>query len=75
MEVRGRAAVSWNISWDGRVTRLDNGPRRPRWWKNEPKHDNGRNGSGRTILGNAPDPYPGAGAAPAADDGTAAGRR
>ena len=32
--------MSWNISNDGRVTRLDNGRRRPWWWREDEEEDN-----------------------------------
>ena len=70
--------MNWNISHDGRVTRLDNGPKRPWWWKNEPDDASDGDGDGdgiQTGLRNAPDPHPSASPTPATDNDPAADRQ
>jgi hypothetical protein len=49
--------MSWNVNRDGRITRLDNGPKRPWWWKDEPQDDTSGGSGIRTSLRNASDTH------------------
>lgn len=67
--------MNWNISHDGRVTRLDSGAKCPWWWKDEPDDNTSDNSGIRTGLRNAPDPHPSASPTPATDNDPAADRQ